>query len=95
MSELSQRVNIYICRYLNCTCRQCNVVISGKPCTGKSNGRRYCIPCAILLRIVTRQDCIDAGIEIPLKKIGKLFKQGKISFSQLKEYGISKMEIAN
>ena len=95
MSELSLRVNIYKCRYLNCKCRQCDKGITGKHCTGKSNGRRYCIPCSIILRIVTRQDCIDAGIDVPLKQIGRLFKKGKITFSQLKEYGISKQEVCN
>ncbi len=93
MSKITQRVNIYKCRFLNINCRHCNKALTGKPCTGKSHGRRYCIPCAIILRIVTRQDCIKAGIEVPLKQIGRLFTQGKITFSQLKEYEISRSEL--
>lgn len=94
MSELSQRVNVYVNRFLNIKCRHCKTDLTGEPCIGKSHGRRYCLSCAILLKIISKKDCLDSGFELPLKKIITLHQKGILSTSQLKkEYDISRSEL--
>lgn len=93
MTRLSERVYIHVCKFLNCNCYHCSKNITGKYCISKREEKRYCLPCAALLKIITREDCERVGVEFPLKHLVKLHQKKKLTLQALKEYGIKKSEV--
>lgn len=93
MPQISQRIHIYKCRFHNSFCRICGKDVQGKYCIGKRELTRYCLTCAVVKKIVTREDCEAAGVEYPLKQMIRLHISKKLTLPQLKDYGIKQNEI--
>lgn len=93
MPRLSERIWLHICEFKDSNCYNCNKNITGKPCVSKQNQKRYCLPCAVLLKIISREDCEKFGFDFPIKFFAKLHKKNKLTLQHLKEYGIKKSEV--
>ena len=92
MPRVRTRINHFYCGYA-CNCFNCGTDLYHKYCIGKRKQNRYCIPCAFLKRIVIRKDCDEFNIEFPLGFFLELYQTGKLSRSQLRDYGVKDSEV--